>query len=451
MKLQMKLQMKPPIKPTADHVPANLAPPPLGLSWLIWGLGAALYFMSFYQRVAPAVMTDLLMSDFQIGAAALGNFSAFYFYSYVAMQVPTGILADHWGPRRLLTAGALLAALGTIFFALADTVLLANIGRLLIGGSVAVAWVTLMKLATHWFPPRMFAFVTGIGLLVGVMGAVTAGAPLRLLVDMMGWRGVMWILGLICLVLGAAIWLIVRDDPTQRGYTSYAPALAARKGHSSGMLHGLGSIFQYRNTLLLTVAQGGMVGTVLTFGGLWGVPFLEARYALSTLAAAALSSAIMISWALSGPLLGFLSDRLCARKRLYVTASLIALTGWSAALLIPDLPLPLFIAAAMTGAAACGVVIVGFAFAKESVPSRLAGTVSGVCNMGTMSGPMILQPLVGWLLDRQWRGDLLNGVRIYDAQAYQTAFLPMLAWLCLTLALAWFTRETNCRPPRETS
>lgn len=435
--------------PVTASSPAHLLPPPLGLSWLIWGLGAALYFMSFYQRVAPAVMTDLLMSDFQIGAAALGNFSAFYFYSYVAMQVPTGMLADHWGPRRLLTAGALLAALGTFFFALADTVLLANIGRLLIGGSLAVAWVTLMKLATHWFPPRMFAFVTGIGLLVGVMGAVTAGAPLRLLVGLMGWRGVMWILGFACLALGAAIWLIVRDDPAHRGYASHAPTLDAKSNFSGGMLHGLGSIFQYRNTLLLTVAQGGMVGTVLTFGGLWGVPYLVARYALSPLTAAALSSTIMIAWALSGPILGFFSDKLCTRKRLYVAASLVALAGWSAALLIPGLPLAMFAVTAMIGASACGVVIVGFAFAKESVPPRLAGTVSGVCNMGTMSGPMILQPLCGVLLDRQWGGELLNGVRMYDVQAYQAAFLPMLVWLCATVTLACFTRETHCRPPRE--
>jgi MFS family permease len=51
-------------------------------------------------------MTDQLMIDFSIGATELGNLSAFYFYSYVVMQIPTGIIADRWGPRRLLTAGA---------------------------------------------------------------------------------------------------------------------------------------------------------------------------------------------------------------------------------------------------------------------------------------------------------------------------------------------------------
>lgn len=433
---------------TSPPAPPSL--PPLRLSWLIWGLGATLYFMSFYQRVAPAVMTDLLMSDFQIGAAALGNFSAFYFYSYVAMQVPTGILADHWGPRRLLTTGALLAALGTIFFAMADTVMLANIGRLLIGGSLAVAWVTLMKLATQWFPLRLFAFVTGVGLLVGVTGAVTAGAPLRLMVDWMGWRGVMWALGVACLLLGIAIWVIVRDDPADKGYASHSPRMDSGRNFTlAGLFRSLGQVFHYRNTALLSVAQAGMVGTVLAFGGLWGVPYLEVRYGLSPLAAATLTSTIMIAWALSGPVFGIISDRLCVRKRPYVVASTIALAGWSAALLIPDLPLVLFTVFVIAAACSCGVVIVGFAFAKESVPPGLAGTVSGVCNMGTMSGPMILQPVIGWLLDRQWTGAMTNGVRAYEAQDYQFAFLPMIAWLGITVILAWFTRETSCRPPRE--
>jgi len=76
--------------------------PPAWLFWCVWELGAALYLIGFYQRVAPAVMTDELSRAFNLGAAVLGNLSAFYFYSYVAMQIPTGILADRRGPRKLL-------------------------------------------------------------------------------------------------------------------------------------------------------------------------------------------------------------------------------------------------------------------------------------------------------------------------------------------------------------
>ena len=106
--------------------------PPLRLSWLVWGLGALFYVIAFFQRVAPAVLTTELMSDFALTATTLGNLSAFYFYSYVAMQVPTGLLADHWGPRRLLTLGAAVAGLGTLMFGLAPDAVWANAGRLLI-------------------------------------------------------------------------------------------------------------------------------------------------------------------------------------------------------------------------------------------------------------------------------------------------------------------------------
>ena len=112
--------------------------PPASLAWSIWGLGAALYLVAFYQRVAPAVLTRELSLDFGLSAAALGNLSAFYFYSYVAVQIPTGLLADRWGPRRVLAAGALLTAAGTLLFALAPGVAFANAGRLAIGAAAEI-------------------------------------------------------------------------------------------------------------------------------------------------------------------------------------------------------------------------------------------------------------------------------------------------------------------------
>ncbi len=137
--------------------------PPTRLAWMVWGLGAALYLIGFYHRVAPAVMTNELMQEFKLSGAALGNLSAFYFYNYVAIQIPTGILADYWGSRRLLTTGALIAGCGSLIFGLADNMLLAGLGRLMIGGAVAVAFVSMMKLSSHWMKPRHFA----VGLLPG--------------------------------------------------------------------------------------------------------------------------------------------------------------------------------------------------------------------------------------------------------------------------------------------
>src|SRR6202051_3904482 len=88
-------------------------PPPAWLAWSVWGVAALFYLTGFYQRVSPAVMTSELMRAFGIGAKDLGNLSAFYFYAYVAMQIPTGILGDSWGARKLLVAGSLFVVAGT--------------------------------------------------------------------------------------------------------------------------------------------------------------------------------------------------------------------------------------------------------------------------------------------------------------------------------------------------
>lgn len=417
--------------------------PPARLGWTIWGLGALLYLIAFFQRVAPAVMTDQLMTEFALGAAALGNLSAFYFYSYVFMQIPTGILADRWGPRRLLTAGAVIGALGSLLFALAPNLFWANAGRLAIGSSVSVAFVAMMKLATRWFAPRQFAMATGMALFVGIVGGVTAGVPLRMLVEAFGWRPVMAAAAGLTGILAIFIWWRVRDDPAELGYISYVVSPKATGEHAS-MWRGVVEVLSYRNVWILLLAPIGVAGSVLTFAGLWGVPYFRQVHGLDTKTAAAITSTLLVSWALGGPILGAWSERLGQRKPIYIVCVVIALICW--ALVYYWIPsLPVMIGLLVIGGFASGAMIIGFAFAKESVPPQLMGTVAGVCNMGPLLGGMLLQPGVGWILDEHWQGVTASGARIYDAAAYQAGFSLMFGCVIASLLLILMAKETYCR------
>ncbi len=424
----------------------NLTLPPARLAWTMWGLGAALYLYAFFQRVAPGVMTVELSADFALSASALGNLSAFYFYSYVAMQIPTGILADVWGPRRLLTAGAITAGVGSLFFAYSDSLALASIGRFLIGGSVAVAFVCMLKLANHWFVPRQFALATGLALLTGIIGAVFAGVPLHLFVESYGWRDVMAISAIFPILIGLVIWFYVRDDPSEKGYQSHFEHEPAKDNTPwAHALTGLVDVMRYRNTWLLSIVPGGVVGSILAFAGLWGVPFLTTQHGLTTGDAAAVCSAMLISWAIGGPVVGALSDRIGLRKPLYVFGCSFIALGWSLIVLVPDMNSILLILLLLVIGFASGCMIVGFAYAKESIPGHLAGTVSGVVNMGVMMGPMILQPAVGWMLDTSWKGELNNGIKVYDLDAYQSGFMLMAGWAIVSFVLILFTKETRAQ------
>ncbi len=419
--------------------------PPLSAASLVWGLGALLYLVGFFQRVAPAVMTGELMSDFRVNAAGLGSLSAFYFYSYVAMQVPTGVLADRLGPRRLLAAGAFVAGLGTLLFALADGMLWAGVGRLLIGGSVAVGFVGLLKVTSQWFPPRLFALVSGLTLFSGIVGAVCAGPPLRLLMNWYDWRSIMAGSAVFAFLVSAGIWAFVRDTPHEKGYADFPQQGNTQQGNTRhGIIGGIVEVFRYPNTWLLFVIPGGIVGCVLTFSGLWGVPYLATHHHLTTTGASVLASALMVSWAIGGPVFGWFTDLHHRRKPLYLLGCGLALAGWAGLLFLNNLPIPVLTGLVVLTGFCSGCMIINFAFAKESVPLELAGTVSGVVNMGVMMGPMILQPAVGRLLDHYWEGQAVAGVRVYPLAAYQAGFSLMLAWLALGFVLLFFTRETHC-------
>jgi MFS family permease len=419
--------------------------PPASLAWLVWGLGALFYFTAFYHRVAPAVMTDRLMAEFYIGAAALGNFTAFYFYSYFLMQIPTGILADHWGPRKLLAAASLVAACGTFLFASASSIVPANLGRLLVGGASGVAFVSLLRLSVCWFPARVYATQSGLALLVGVSGAVSAGVPLHLLVEQFGWRPVMFTAAALHLLLGAIIWTVIRDNPAQRGYRSHAPADPETTLSPKAIFEGLATVLRYKNTWLLAIVSCGLTGPVIAFAGLWGVPFFTTHYGMTTATSSALTSTLLICYALGGILFSFWSDRIGRRKPVLIFGTSLALAAWIPVLFVPMLPIGLLIAFVVATGLASGSVIVCFAFVKETVPPRLAGTVSGVCNMGSMIGPILLQPALGWMLDSHWQGTLTGGVRVYDLAAYRSGFLLLIVFALLSALLIGFTAETRCR------
>lgn len=415
---------------------------PALLGWIMWGLVANLYLVGFFQRVAPAVMVNELMLDFQIGAAALGNLSAAYFYSYAAMQIPSGLLADSIGPRRLSAMASLLAALGIFAFALAPNLWVAIAGRFLVGASVAVAFVACMKLAGHWFPTDRFATVTGVALLLGNLGGIIAGVPLAEAITLFGWRSAMLVSGLVTLAGAILIWLVVRDDPADRGYASHVHAAAARG--STPPLEALRRVIRERDTWLLFFAAGFSSAPLLVFAGLWGVPYLTQIHGLERSQAALLTSTMLLAWAVGGPTLGALSDRIKRRKPPYLLANLCAALLWGI-FLFAGIPYPLLYVLFAAVGFCSGGLIIGFAFAREVNDPAVAGTAGGVVNMSIVGFAAILQPLLGWILDRHWDGSMLADIPIYDADAYFAAFAWLFACALLSVLALLPVRETRCR------
>jgi len=416
--------------------------PPLRLSALMWGLAGAFYLFGFFQRITPASLAPDLMRDFNLTAAGLGNLSAFYYYAYAAVQIPTGVMVDRLGPSRMFLVGAVLAGAGSLIFAWADTALTAGLGRALIGAAHGVAWVSMLKLVTHWFAPSRFATLSGLSLAVGTLGAVLAGPPLRWLADAFGWRGVIAASGLLALALAVAIRLVMRDDPTERGFASHLPMAGGDAPHAS-IGADLRAILRYPTPWLLALVNSGICGAFLAFTGLWGVPMLSQVHGITVAQAALVTSSMLVLFAIGGPLFGVWSDRLQRRKLPFATGAGVLLAGFAVPAAAPDAPLALLVPLLLAASFGAGSMVLSFGFAKESAPLRLQGTATGVVNAGVMVGALVQMPVIGLILDANWQGITINGVRQYDAAAFQAGLLFLLAWIAAAILLLAATREAR--------
>jgi sugar phosphate permease len=236
----------------------------------------------------------------------------------------------------------------------------------------------------------------------------------------------------------------VRNDPSERGYASHAHP-EARNSAAMSPMRSLKSVMSERDTWLLFLAGGLIAAPVLTFAGLWGVPYLVQVHEMERSHAAVLTTTMLLGFAVGGRLLGTLSDRIGRRKLPYLGATFVHAARWVAFLLVDNLSATaLYVLFAAIGFSAGGLII-GFAFSREVNHPGAAGTVGGVVNMAVFGFAAIQQSAMGWILDRHWKGAMIEGARIYDAAAYHAAFLwQAISAVGAVLAVAW-TRETHCR------
>ena len=421
---------------------------PTSYAWTVWLLSALFFFYAFFQRVAPSVMVEDLMRDFSVNAAILGNLAAFYFYAYAGMQLPVGMAVDTWGPRRVLTVAGIACGIGSLIFATADSLWAAYLGRLLVGGGAAFGFVGNLKLAAAWFPPRRFALMGGLTMMIGMAGGVGGQAPLAALVEGFGWRPTMTAAAVFILVLAPLIWFVVRYEAPATQHPSTPPS---RRSASGTFWHGLGQTLKTPQILLVGLFGICMAATLLAFGGLWSVPYLMTAHGLSRPEAAASVSVMLIGWALGAPFAGWASDHFGRRRLPMIIAGVTALTSFVIMIYVPGLPLLAVQVLFFFNGAASGSATVSFAIVRENIDPRWSGTALAFINMSFTTSGALFQPFVGWLLDLNWDGQVVAGARVYSVAAYDSALLTFVVLGVIALVAIAFVRETHCRPFADTA
>lgn len=395
-------------------------------AWLVWGVAVFAYMVSVTQRTSFGVAGLEATERFNATAAVLGTFGVVQLVVYAALQIPVGTLVDRIGSRWMIAIGAVLMAAGQFVLALATDVPQGYVGRVLVGAGDAMTFVSVMRLVPAWFAPRLNPVISQLSGTLGQAGQLMSLFPVAWLLGWRGWTTTFVSLAAVSVLAFALTVIAVKDFPGGK-----------RPSHSGGQ----------RLSLLSQIkAVGVSPGTWLGFWThwlgafsvnvyllVWGYPYLVSGMGYAPARASVLMSMFVFVAMVFGPILGVLVARYPYRRSLLVIlVSMAGLACWGALIAWPG-GAPLWMNFVAVTVLACGgpASMIAFDFTRTESPPHLAGTATGVANVGSFSGGLIAIGGVGFVLDavagHPSAGAATPGVALYTLEGFQLAFTVVLA------------------------
>ncbi len=371
--------------------------PPGGVRALaVWGIGVLVYTVAVVHRSSLGVAGLDAAARFHVDASALSTFSILQVLVYAGMQIPVGVLVDRFGTKAVLTCGVLLLTAGQLGFALAHAYGAALAARAVLGCGDAMAFISVLRLGSRWFPARRGPLIAQSTALFGMAGNLVSTLVLSRLLGSIGWTRTfagtaLGGAGVLVLVL-----VFLKDHPE-----GFAPPPVGRPARGL-VRRRLAAAWREPGTRLGMWVHFSTQFSAMVFLLLWGMPFLVQGEGRSRAAAGGLLTLVV----LSNMVLGMLYGQVIARHhgaRMPLALGTAAATAlcWAAVLAWPGGPAPGWLLVGLCVVlGGCGPAsMIGFDFARPANPPERLGTASGIVNMGGFSASMIALLAIGLLLD----------------------------------------------------
>lgn len=404
------------------------------MKWLVC-LSAALFFAyELMQMHMMNAISAMLMRDLGLNATEFGLVSATYLLADVIFLLPAGIILDRYSTRKVILSALFFCILGTTGFGFSHSLWFACVCHFLSGIGNAFCFLSCMMLVARWFPRDRQAFVVGLMITIGMLGAVMAQSPFSSLAKIFDWRGALFIDAIIGLGIFALIYTFVKDAPGQivREETTTAPFWSLIRR----------SVFNLQN-LSCGLYTGLMNLPLMVISAVWGSLFLIQVHYVPSERAAFIVSMICMGTIVGSPLVGWFSDRVGRRVPLMIVG---AITSTMVMLSIMWITHPsealltiLFFLLGLT----TSTQVLGYPMITENNPKELTGTSMGVAAVIIMGLAAIIQPLSGKLIDWNWDGAMAGGIPSYSHQDFLTSFTIFPIAFILSLLISFLIRETK--------
>jgi nitrate/nitrite transporter NarK len=275
---------------------------------------------------ALSLFLPLIRADLGLTFAQAGALAAAATLSYAIMQVPSGLLADRVSPKLLFGIGILGTNALAIVFALSGDYAVMIATQAVAGIFRALMFIPGLLLITRHFAAERRATAMGLFVAGGFTSNIVVNLLGPLLVDPLGWQGVIVLSSALGLVVVVAFWLVTDDGTPPESHGTKVPTAW---------------VWRTRAWWLLGVIQFARLSIVAGFG-FWLPAFLIEDVGLPLQVAGlivALSAALTAPANIGG---GILSDRLgrpllvigAALGSLAVLLAVVGLVHWLPMLLV---------------------------------------------------------------------------------------------------------------------
>ena len=406
------------------------------LAWLVCIVTGLFFFYEFIQMNVLNSISVPVMRDFHIRAGGLSELSSVYFYADALFLIPAGIILDRFSTRHVTLVTMSFCVAGAVLFATTSHFYFAFFARLVMGAGNAFCFLACMRIAANWFPSERLALVMGVITTLAMLGGVVAQGPALFLATQYGWRVAMyWNAG-----LGLVIWVLllffVKDTPQ-------ASVVVPR--HSSATRLPLGESLRAS----VTTRQNWLAGTytcllnlpVALFGALWGGLYLTKAHGLSAPEAATVSSMVFWGTIFGAPLVGYLSDKLGARKPLMLLGGGLSLLLILVVLFLSQLSYLGLVSLFFVLGLVSSSQVLSYPLVTETNPTSITSTALGFTCSIVMGGSAAMMEISGKLLDWHHGASSLVAANQYATTDYQFALFIIPVSFVVAIICASFCRE----------
>jgi MFS transporter, ACS family, glucarate transporter len=393
----------------------------------VTGLLILLFVITYLDRVCISVAGPRIQEDLNIGPAGWGWVTAVFTISYCLFEIPTGLLGDRIGPRRVLTRIVLWWSAFTALTGAVTRFVPLLITRFLFGAGEAGAFPNAAIVVARWFPAVRRATLAGVLLAASQVGGAIAPLLVVPIQSRYGWRASFY-----CFAVAGFLWAVTwhawyRDRPEEKGISAQAdmatgadkapfPWRAAFRSPTTIALLVVAFCYVYVYNFFQTWFHTFLVrGRGFSEAGLWlsALPYIVA--ACANLAGGAASDVLVRK-------LGLTKGRRALGAAALATAGL----GTLAAMLAQQ---PILVAVLLA-------IVYGAITLQQS-------SVFGVCldigrnHAGAVVGLMNTSAQIGGFI-----GSIAYGYIVANSGSYNAPFVPM-AVLLFVGALSWLKVDAS--------